>query len=104
MNDVLGAAHSKMNAEFQADGKLAEKFLAEADAKNLYALYQKRCAELCQVAKAFETMMTLRAGIGERKDTKDSHDAIASMERVSLAAIALSASIFENFGKQPSAD
>jgi len=101
MSNVLGAAHSQMNAEFQADGKLAEQFLAESDAKNLHALYQKRCAELCQVAKAFETMMTLRAGVGERKE---SPDAIASMERVSLAAIALSASIFENFGKQPSAD
>ena len=91
LKKTLGEAGSAMNAEFESDQGLADKFLAEADAKNLHALYQKRCAQLIEFGRVLETVTELYAGKKEPQPAfvNSTPEAVASMERVALAAIAL---------------
>ena len=79
---------SRMQTEFQRDAKLADKYLQEARAQDLYELYQRRCTQLNEFGKTLATMAELYAGEGRGKYS-ESPDAVKAMERVALSAIEL---------------
>jgi hypothetical protein len=78
---------SKLFLEVDKENSLAKSYLNESDAKNLYALYQKRNAQLEQFAGTIGTISELYAGKSAPNPASDT--AIQSMERVALAAIDL---------------
>lgn len=100
--ETIGAPNSDMRKEFENDSNLARKYLETADAKNLHALYEKRCKQLTDFGSAFMTMSELYAGKNTPQEKRASESesslvvAIQSMERVALAALALAASVTQN--------
>ena len=86
-------AGSPVQKEFERDQKLAEKYLNEVNAKDLYELYQQRCLQLEEFGKTLLTMAELYSGKGERKFQQNMPEAIQSMERVALAAIELAKAV-----------
>jgi hypothetical protein len=84
---------SKMQNEFLRDQALAEQYLAEANVKDLYELYQHRCEQLQDFGGTLSTMAEIYAGKGSRGEFQGSPDAIKAMERVALAAIELAKAV-----------
>lgn len=90
---VIGQAGSKMQSELDADQGLAEQYLKESRADDLYALYQKRCKQLEEFGSTLCTMAEMYAGKGERHSALPTADAVSAMERVAMAAIELAKAI-----------
>lgn len=91
---ALAEEGSKVQNEFQADQGLAEQYLAAAQTQELYALYQKRCQQLDDMGKTLATMSEMYAGkSGNAFPVSYTPDAVKSMERVALAAIALAEAV-----------
>lgn len=93
----IAEAGSEMQREFERDQGLADQYLAEANAKDLYALYQKRCEQLNDFGKTLGTMAEMYAGksgarIGDF-NMRSTPDAVAAMEKVALAAIELAKAV-----------
>jgi hypothetical protein len=89
----MAEAGSQMQREFEQDQGLAERYLAEANAKDLFELYQKRCRQLNEFGNTLGAMAEMYAGksgarIGDFASPA-SPNAVASMEKVALAAIEL---------------
>jgi len=84
---------SKMQSEFARDQGLAEQYLAEANVKDMYELYQRRCEQLNDFGGTLMTLADLYAGKGERALMQNGPDAIKAMERVALAAISLASAV-----------
>ena len=78
-----------MQSEFAEDAELAKEYLESANAKDLYELYCKRCQQLDDFGGTLLTMAELYSGKGNRDFARHAPDAVASMERVALAAIDL---------------
>ncbi len=89
----FGEEGSKMEREFERDQGLADKYLAEANAKDLHALYVHRCEQLEQFGGTLTTMAEMYAGKNARGEFNSSPDAIKSMEKVALAAIELAKAV-----------
>lgn len=90
----IGESGSKLQTEFEQDLGLADRYLAEANVKNLYELYHKRCRQLSDLAATICTMSDLYAGKKEvGMFPTQTPDAIAAMERVAIAAIELAKSV-----------
>lgn len=92
----VAEAGSKMQKEFEADQGLADRYLAEANTQDLYELYQKRCRQLNEFGNTLGTMAEMYAGksgarIGDFSPA--SPNAVASMEKVALAAIELAKAV-----------
>ena len=87
---------SQMQREFQRDQELADKYLDEANAKDLYELYQHRCKQLNDFGGTLATMAEMYAGKNGRHNDFDfahSPDAVKAMERVAIAAIELAKAV-----------
>jgi len=82
---------SPMQAEFKKEHDLAEQLLAEA---KVAELYQKRCTQLDDMGKTLGTMVEMYTGKhGNSIPIQHAPDAVRSMERVALAAIALAEAV-----------
>lgn len=91
-----GEPGSKINREFEADESLANSYLQDANAKDLYALYQKRCKQLISFGDTLASMAELYAGKSDRPlSVQHMPDAVAAMERVAIAAIELAKAVAE---------
>ncbi len=86
-------AGSVLQVEFKKEQGLAEQYLQEANAKDLYELYQKRCGQLEDFGRTMSVLAEMNAGKHHRPTQSISPDAIASMEKVALAAIDLAISV-----------
>jgi hypothetical protein len=86
-------AGSKLQDEFKRDQALAERYLAEVNVKDMFALYQHRCEQLNDFSSTLMTMAEMYAGKSSRNDFSSSPDAVKAMERVALAAIDLAKAI-----------
>lgn len=91
----IAEAGSQMQKEFDRDQGLADQYLAEANAKDLYELYQKRCLQLMEFGNTLSTMAEMYAGkSGNRGDfARSAPDAVEAMERVAMAAIELAKAV-----------
>lgn len=92
----VAEAGSKMQTEFDNDQGLADKYLAEANAKDLYELYQKRCQQLHDFGQTLSTMAEMYAGKGGSRSNdfmRSAPDAVEAMERVAMAAIELAKAV-----------
>lgn len=84
----MALAAMKLEKDLKENDDLAEKFLAEADAKNLYELYQKTTKNLRDLTGVLETMMEMYAGKGQ-VHRPASDESIEALRTVALAAIDL---------------
>lgn len=90
----VAEAGSKIQREFEADQELANKYLAEANAKDLYELYLKRCRQLYSFGETLSSMAEMYAGkAGTREGMHSTADAVAAMERVAMASIELAKAV-----------
>lgn len=90
----VAEAGSTMQMEFEKDAGLADQYLAEANVKDLYELYQKRCRQLYHFGETLGAMAEMYAGKGKGGEfARSTPDAIAAMERVAMASIELAKAV-----------
>lgn len=83
----MAAAAMKLERDLKQGDELAQKYLAEADAKNLYELYAKSVKDLRSLTNVLEQLMEMYAGKGSVRPASD--DSIEALRDVALAAIDL---------------
>lgn len=81
-------AAMKLEKDLVENDGLAEKYLAEADVRNMYELYQRTTKSLRDLTGVLETMMEMYSGKGE-VSRPASDESIEALRTVALAAIDL---------------
>ncbi len=83
----MALAAMKLEKDLKHFEELAEKYLAEADTRNMYELYKNSVKNLRDLTGVMETMMEMYSGKGDPRPASD--ESIEALKSIALAAIDL---------------